>query len=75
MPHSTEELKPVSFLPGIFEEEFIEERRQGIESFINKIAGHPLAQNEKCLHMFLTEAVIGGRDKLIVLFNIKINWF
>jgi sorting nexin-3/12 len=40
---------------GIFEEEFIEERRVGLEQFINKIAGHPLAQAEKCLHMFLFE--------------------
>ncbi|CAO2610814.1 Sorting nexin-12 [Lemmus lemmus] len=40
---------------GIFEESFIEERRQGLEQFINKIAGHPLAQNERCLHMFLQE--------------------
>ena len=30
-----------------------------MESFVNKIAGHPLAQNEKCLHMFLTEPTIG----------------
>lgn len=43
---------------GIYEDEFIEERRSGIEGFINKIAGHPLAQNEKCLHMFLTEPII-----------------
>jgi len=40
---------------GIYEEDFIEERRAGLEGFINKIAGHPLAQNEKCLHMFLQE--------------------
>lgn len=38
---------------GIFEEDFIEDRRSGLESFINKVAGHPLAQNERCLHMFL----------------------
>ncbi|KAM5197685.1 sorting nexin-12 isoform 2-T5 [Hipposideros larvatus] len=43
---------------GIFEESFIEERRQGLEQFINKIAGHPLAQNERCLHMFLQEEAI-----------------
>ncbi|XP_042335303.1 sorting nexin-12 [Sceloporus undulatus] len=43
---------------GIFEESFIEERRQGLEQFINKIAGHPLAQNERCLHMFLQEEII-----------------
>ncbi|XP_064182357.1 sorting nexin-12 isoform X3 [Anguilla rostrata] len=40
---------------GIFEESFIEERRAGLEQFINRIAGHPLAQNERCLHMFLQE--------------------
>ncbi|KAI8123179.1 hypothetical protein FF38_08423 [Lucilia cuprina] len=43
---------------GIFDENFIEERRKGLEAFINKIAGHPLAQNERCLHMFLQESVI-----------------
>uniref|UniRef100_UPI003AAD1DA2 sorting nexin-12 isoform X4 n=1 Tax=Centroberyx gerrardi TaxID=166262 RepID=UPI003AAD1DA2 len=43
---------------GIFEESFIEERRVGLEQFINRIAGHPLAQNERCLHMFLQEESI-----------------
>uniref|UniRef100_A0A914WIU3 Sorting nexin-3 n=1 Tax=Plectus sambesii TaxID=2011161 RepID=A0A914WIU3_9BILA len=43
---------------GIFEEGFIEDRRKGLEQFLNKVAGHPLAQNEKCLHMFLQEPVI-----------------
>ncbi|XP_034539463.1 sorting nexin-12-like [Notolabrus celidotus] len=43
---------------GLFEEGFIEERRLGLEQFINKIAGHPLAQNERCLHMFLQEESI-----------------
>lgn len=43
---------------GIFEEEFIEDRKKGLEIFINKIAGHPLAQNERCLHMFLQEPTI-----------------
>lgn len=43
---------------GIFDENFIEERRKGLEAFINKIAGHPLAQNERCLHMFLQENTI-----------------
>ncbi|ESN98042.1 hypothetical protein HELRODRAFT_101841 [Helobdella robusta] len=43
---------------GLFDEEFIEERRKGLEIFINKVAGHPLAQNEKCLHMFLLEPTI-----------------
>jgi len=43
---------------GIFEDDFIEERRQGLEAFINRVAGHPLAQNERCLHMFLQEPTI-----------------
>jgi len=43
---------------GIFDENFIEDRRKGLECFINKIAGHPLAQNERCLHMFLHESTI-----------------
>nr|XP_061801436.1 sorting nexin-12-like isoform X3 [Nerophis lumbriciformis] len=43
---------------GLFEESFIEERRSALEQFINRIAGHPLAQNERCLHMFLQEAEI-----------------
>ncbi|XP_041463119.1 LOW QUALITY PROTEIN: sorting nexin-12-like [Lytechinus variegatus] len=43
---------------GIFEDDFIEDRRQGLEDFINKIAGHPLAQNEKILHMFLQDKVL-----------------
>ena len=43
---------------GIFEDEFIEDRRQGLEVFVNKVAGHPLAQNEKCLHTFLQDPVV-----------------
>jgi len=43
---------------GIFEVDFIEERRAGLEEFINKLAGHPLVQSEKCLHMFLMETEI-----------------
>ncbi|CAB1337229.1 unnamed protein product, partial [Coregonus sp. 'balchen'] len=43
---------------GIFEESFIEERRVGLEQFINRLAGHPLAQNERCLHMFLQDESI-----------------
>ncbi|CAH8582785.1 unnamed protein product [Dicrocoelium dendriticum] len=48
---------------GIFEDDFIEERRKGLESFINKVAGHPLAQNEKCLHMFLQDKLIDRHYK------------
>ncbi|CDQ76642.1 sorting nexin-3 isoform X1 [Oncorhynchus mykiss] len=40
---------------GIFDDSFIEERRAGLEQFLNKVAGHPLAQNKRCLHMFLQD--------------------
>ena len=43
---------------GMLAPDFIEERRQGLEIFLNKVAGHPLAQNERCLHMFLQEPEI-----------------
>jgi sorting nexin-3/12 len=43
---------------GIFDAGFIEERRKGLEIFVNKVAGHPLAQNEKSLHIFLQDATI-----------------
>ena len=43
---------------GIFDAGFIEERRKGLEVFVNKVAGHPLAQNEKSLHIFLQDATI-----------------
>ncbi|CAH8540946.1 unnamed protein product [Schistosoma turkestanicum] len=55
---------------GIFDEEFIEERRKGLEEFINRVAGHPLAQNEKCLHMFLQEKSIDRNCRLGKLRNI-----
>ncbi|CAI8045341.1 Sorting nexin-12 [Geodia barretti] len=42
----------------IFDEEFIDDRKKGLEEFVNKISGHPLAQNERCLHMFLQEPVL-----------------
>ena len=38
---------------GLFSPEFIERRRAALEAFINKISGHPLAQKERSLHMFL----------------------
>ncbi|UJR37411.1 hypothetical protein I4U23_030115 [Adineta vaga] len=49
---------------GIFEDEFIDERRKGLEQFINKVAGHPLAQNERSLHVFLQEVTI-DHDKYV----------
>ncbi len=42
----------------LFQDDFIEERRRGLEIFINKIAAHPLAQNERALHIFLFEPEI-----------------
>ncbi|KAH7948261.1 hypothetical protein HPB52_019983 [Rhipicephalus sanguineus] len=52
---------------GIFDEEFIEERKKGLELFINKVAGHPLAQNERCLHMFLQEPVLPEKGRFYEL--------
>uniref|UniRef100_A0A8C5KVI5 PX domain-containing protein n=1 Tax=Jaculus jaculus TaxID=51337 RepID=A0A8C5KVI5_JACJA len=43
---------------GIFDDKFIKERKQALEQFINKVAGHPLAQNKRCLHMFLQDEII-----------------
>ena len=43
---------------GMFAEDFIENRRTALEGFINRVAGHPLAQNEKALHMFLQDPQI-----------------
>merc|ERR1711973_204821 len=47
---------------GIYEETFIEMRRQGLEDFINNLAGHPLVQNEKALHLFLQEKELNKSD-------------
>ncbi|UJR31528.1 hypothetical protein I4U23_019017 [Adineta vaga] len=49
---------------GLFDDDFIEERRKGLEEFIIKIAGHPLAQNERSLHVFLQEEKI-DHDKYV----------
>eukprot|EP00128_Syssomonas_multiformis_P005956 Colp12_sorted_trinity150504_noHs@4223 len=54
----TRALNPFRKDDGIFDDDFIEERRRGLEQFVNKISGHPLAQNEKALHMFLQEESI-----------------
>lgn len=43
---------------GLFQDEFIEERRQGLEEFLNKVSVHPLLQNERSLHVFLLEPEI-----------------
>ena len=31
---------------------------ENVTVYVNRVAGHPLAQNERCLHMFLLEPVI-----------------
>lgn len=48
----------VSEEKGMFAADFVEERRAGLESFLNKVGGHPLAQKEKCLHIFLQDTEI-----------------
>ncbi len=45
---------------GLFREDFIEERRRGLEDILSTVAGHPLVQIERSLHFFLRE---GGLDK------------
>lgn len=52
---------------GIFKELFIKKQQQGLEQFITKIAGHPLAHNEKCLHMF-TGHVHGHEFRLVSVY-------
>ncbi|KAK0140333.1 Sorting nexin-3 [Merluccius polli] len=42
-------------MTGIFDDSIIEERRRVWSNFSTKWAGHPLAQNERCLHMFLQD--------------------
>jgi len=49
---------------GIYELEFIENRRKGLEEFINIVSGHPLVQNEHCLHIFLEDSVIDKTNYL-----------
>ena len=58
-------MKQIPFMnqdDGIFEPDFIEDRREALENFINHVAGHPLVQNEKCLHAFLLEDKIDKRN-------------
>lgn len=43
---------------GVLDQGYVESRRRGLELFINRLAGHPLAQNQKSLHMFLFDAEI-----------------
>ena len=55
----------------MFDEDFIEERRKELCVFINKVAGHPLAQNEKSLHEFLQAAEI---DKNYMPGKVRHKW-
>lgn len=56
---------------GIYDDSFVEERRQSLEQFLNKVAGHPLAQNERCLHMFLQDESL---DKSYTPSKIRQAW-
>jgi len=38
---------------GRFDEQFIEERRQGLEQFLNSVANHVICRFEASLHAFL----------------------
>ena len=45
-----------SFLgPGRFDPEFIEERRKGLEEFLNSVVNHPFSRFEKALQDFLQD--------------------
>lgn len=48
----------------LFGKEFIEERRRRLEEFIVSLAGHPLVQHERSLHMFLLDDKI-DRDAYV----------
>ncbi|OAF70048.1 hypothetical protein A3Q56_02185 [Intoshia linei] len=43
---------------GLFDPKFIERRRKGLEDFINKIVGHPVAREDIAVHMFLLDEQI-----------------
>ena len=47
-----------------------------LKEFINKVAGHPLVQGERCLHMFLTEVtkisnILKTCDHTLKLFSLN----
>ena len=50
--------KQLPFGGGLFDAEFVEERRKGLEAFANRTASHQLVENQKSLHMFLQDPVI-----------------
>ncbi|KAF0988121.1 hypothetical protein HZS_6652 [Henneguya salminicola] len=43
---------------GIFDSEFIENRRSDLQNFMNKIGTHPLVKKQVVFHMFLQSLVI-----------------
>lgn len=43
------------FGPGRFEDDFIEERRKGLEIFINSVSNHVICRFEEALHTFLQD--------------------
>ena len=43
---------------GLFDDDFIEDRRKALEKFLNTTATHPWVQYENCLHVFLQEGDI-----------------
>ena len=67
LPNKKANLRSIPFLNKLeqsnFHPEFVEQRRVLLEQFISKLAEHPLAQNQKCLHMFLQEQFIDRRYK------------
>jgi len=50
------------FGPGRFDPEFIEERKKGLELFLNSVVKHPWARFEKGLHQFLQDQNFECKD-------------
>lgn len=42
-------------IKGRFDEEFIEQRRKGLEEFLNSVVNHPFSRFEKKLQEFLQD--------------------
>lgn len=38
---------------GIFDDNFVGERKRGLDQVVHKVAGHPRVQREHCVYMFL----------------------
>lgn len=37
---------------GIFDDNFVGERKRGLDQVVHKVAGHPGVQREHCVYMF-----------------------